>query len=52
VCVRGNTFGSRYLQTYFDVNFRSEVAAVGPAATGIKVQPGSVTTNPEFDAVC
>jgi hypothetical protein len=52
ICVRGNTFGSRYLQTYFDVNFRSEVASVGPTATGIKVQPNAVTTNPEFNAVC
>ena len=52
VCVRGNTFGSRFLNTYFDVNFRQEIAAAGPAATGIKVQPDASSTNPEFNAAC
>jgi hypothetical protein len=54
ICVRGNTFGPRYMETYFDINFRDEVVAAGPAATGIKVDPAqnAVTTNPEFDAAC
>lgn len=52
ICVRGNTFGPRFLNTFVDINFRDEVVAVGPAATGIKVQPGTATTNPEFDAAC
>lgn len=52
ICVRGNTFGARFLNTYYDINFRQEVAALGPAVTGIKIQPGTATTNPEFDAVC
>ncbi len=52
VCVRGNTFGSRFLNTYYDVNFRQEVAAVGPVTSQIKIQPNAVTTNPEFNAAC
>jgi hypothetical protein len=52
VCVRGNTFGPRFAETFFDVNFRTEVAQVGPAVTNIRVQPGTATTNPEFDGVC
>ena len=52
ICVRGNTFGPRFLNTYVDVNFRQEIANAGPATTQIKVQPGAGTTNPEFNAVC
>jgi len=52
ICVRGNTFGPRFLNTYYDVNFRQEIAAAGPAATGIKVEPDAVSTNPEFNADC
>jgi chitodextrinase len=52
ICVRGNTFGARFLNTYFDVNFRQEIAAAGPSATGIKVQPNASSTNPEFNASC
>ena len=52
ICVRGNTFGDRFLNTYYDVNFRQEIAAAGPAATGIKVQPDAASTNPEFDGTC
>jgi hypothetical protein len=52
ICVRGNTFGSRFLNTYYDVNFRQEIAAAGPGATGIKVQSDASSTNPEFNASC
>ena len=52
ICVRGNTFGSRFLNTYYDVNFRQEIAAAGPASTGIKVQSNAASTNPEFNASC
>jgi hypothetical protein len=52
ICVRGNTFGPRFSITYFDINFRPEIAQVGPVATQIKVQPGTATTNPEFNATC
>jgi chitodextrinase len=52
ICVRGNTFGDRFLNTYYDVNFRQEIAAAGPAATGITVQPDAASTNPEFDGTC
>jgi len=53
VCVRGNTFLARFLNTYVDLNFRDEVIAAGPTATNIKInQPGAATSNPEFNAVC
>lgn len=54
ICVRGNTFGPLFRETYVDINFRQEINQAGPAATGIKIDPdqGASTTNAAFNLDC
>jgi hypothetical protein len=41
ICIRGNTFGSTG-GAFFDINFHANVSSVGPATTGIKIDPDNV----------
>lgn len=53
VCVRNNTFGD-HLGAFVDVDFRSEIEAVGQATTNIRVDPDQTfsTSSPQFNVDC